>query len=65
MSQMKNKQWSKPQLIVLVRGKIENQVLAACKTGGQWWESGGGPHPGYRKCYYSNCGPCWNQPGPS
>ena len=30
----RKKQWSKPQLIVLGRGKPEETVLAACKHGG-------------------------------
>ncbi len=29
----RKKQWSKPQLIVLGRGKPEENVLAGCKTG--------------------------------
>jgi hypothetical protein len=29
---MKKKTWSKPEMIVLVRGKPEEAVLTACKT---------------------------------
>jgi hypothetical protein len=31
---MEKKQWQKPELIVLVRNKPEEQVLNACKTAG-------------------------------
>ena len=34
MSAMLKKAWSKPELIVLVRGKPEETVLANCKGGG-------------------------------
>ena len=29
---MKKKKWKKPELIVLVRGKLEENVLRVCKT---------------------------------
>jgi hypothetical protein len=31
---MEKKQWQKPELIVIVRNKPEEQVLAYCKGGG-------------------------------
>jgi len=39
------KSWQKPKLIVLVRGKLEEYVLSACKTAG-----GSGPAPSHADC---------------
>ena len=33
----KRKKWSKPKLIVLVRGEPEERVLGSCKTGERIW----------------------------
>ncbi len=51
----KKKTWTRPQLIVLVRGKPEESVLQACKT-----TTSGGPFAG---CQLSN--PCSSTLGTS
>jgi hypothetical protein len=55
MEQTTKKQWTKPELIVLVRSNPEEAVLGACK-GGDW----GGPLNEYALCGYMNlfCGVC-------
>ena len=40
--------WKKPKLIVLVKGKPEERVLAICKEG--FVHSGGGPISSYVNC---------------
>jgi hypothetical protein len=45
---MVKKAWKKPELIVLVRGRPEEAVLAACKTGTE-----GGPQ-GQHECKHGN-----------
>ena len=52
---MRNKKtWSKPELIVLVRGKPEEAVLGTCKI-----DAGGegqmGPNVSQYDCWYSDC----------
>jgi hypothetical protein len=49
----KKPKWGKPKLIVLVRGKPEEGVLAACK----YW-SGAGPRTDYGTCL----GASWEPP---
>lgn len=44
--------WEKPELIVLLRTRPEEAVLAACKTGGN---AGAG---GWRNCQKENGVPC-------
>jgi hypothetical protein len=46
-----NKEWQKPELIVLVRNKQEEAVLVACKStavggAGFWWTGCWGPGTG-------------------
>ena len=50
---MKKNKWSKPKLIVLVRGKPEADILAACKTGvsGAY---GGGPTISFQWCLWGS-----------
>lgn len=45
-------QWEKPELIVLLRTRPEEAVLAACKTGGH---AGAG---GWRNCQKEDGAPC-------
>ena len=49
------KQWTKPELIVLVRNKPEEAVLQACKA-----QVGGGPEGEYWVCAWwaGFCVPC-------
>lgn len=47
--------WDKPKLIVLMRGKQEEEILAVCKSDG----SGLGPSSGYPGCMWG-CGDCSN-----
>ena len=50
------KEWGKPQLIVLSRGKPEELVLMSCKKANNTWA---GPEHSYRYCtYISNCWAC-------
>ncbi len=50
------KEWEKPQLIVLSRGKPEELVLMSCKKLNNTWV---GPESNYRSCtYISNCWGC-------
>ena len=44
------KSWSEPELIVLVRGKPEEEVLGVCKDG-----SGNGPSGGIWHCAEVTC----------
>ena len=48
MSAMPKKAWFKPALIVLVRGRPEEAVLTACKTGTDVGPSG--PETFWRYC---------------
>ena len=48
---MKKKKWTKPQLIVLVRGGQEERVLVACK-----WDSTVDPNQADMSCV--QIGPC-------
>ena len=51
-----DKTWSKPELIVLVKGKPEEAVLAACKTAGS-----SGPNANFDFCVNASgagCGTC-------
>lgn len=41
----KHKKWTKPQLIILGRGKTEENILAGCKNA-----NGGGPASIFSKC---------------
>jgi hypothetical protein len=50
------KTWSRPELIVLVKGKPEEAVLAACKT-----EGSSGPNVNFGACVAAigaTCGAC-------
>jgi hypothetical protein len=51
-----NEKWSKPQLIILGRGKSEENVLAGCKNATQ----SGGSKQKYSDCRErgANCSPC-------
>ena len=50
------KEWEKPQLIVLSRGKPEELVLMSCKKLNNAWN---GPEHQYRRCVLiSNCWAC-------
>jgi len=53
------KRWSKPCLIVLTRGVVEERVLCVCKAYGVT----SGPYGAYSACmqkrnYYSSCQNC-------
>lgn len=54
---VKKKKWVRPKLIVLIKGKLEEGVLATCKVSG----SGGGNQSSFFACYWpSSCGGvCW------
>jgi hypothetical protein len=54
------KEWTKPELIVLVRNKPEEAVLGACKN-----DFGEGPGVVYYLCYtlVSGCGTCDSSAG--
>lgn len=58
---IKKKTWVKPELIVLVRHKPEEDVLSGCKT----YTSGQAPGLAYKNCVASTgaCFPCSNQFG--
>lgn len=43
---MKKKKWKKPELIVLVRGKLEENVLRVCKRPGNFPDSCSPGRPG-------------------
>jgi len=49
MNEPPRRAWSKPELIVLVRGKPEEAVLTGCKND----QVGGGPHVDQRDCLIS------------
>jgi len=53
---MEQKKWSKPELIVLVRSKPEETVLAACKSGQS--NAPGGSGPGYTQAQCEPFSPC-------
>ncbi len=40
----KKKEWKKPELIVIIRCKSEENVLAACKQAGSCTEANGTAH---------------------
>jgi hypothetical protein len=47
---MSKKEWHKPQIIILARGKLQESILAACKSG--WWDGPNtGMYGGYLKCH--------------
>ena len=46
----KRKKWSKPQLVIIGRGKSEENVLAACKGNGAQ-----NPIHGYGPCHHTQC----------
>ncbi len=50
------KKWKKPELQVLIRGKIEESVLCHCKTqaGGQKWPCGTGCTHSSSSCVTNN-----------
>ena len=50
---MHKKKWQKPKLIVLVRGKSEEAVLAGCKSAAP-----GGPVPSQGSCKVMYSGSC-------
>ncbi len=52
------KKWEKPELVVLVRGRPEEGVLATCKTG--YIQGGAGPTNARDGCIYplGQCGNC-------
>ncbi len=51
-----SKRWQKPELVVLVRGKAEESVLAACKSLGS--EPGdNGPAATVWRCMITDCSP--------
>lgn len=56
---MLKKKWTTPQLIVLVRGRSEEGVLAQCKSFWKWGMTG--------STYYSDAGcvAAWVSPGGS
>lgn len=41
--------WSRPELIVLSRGRREESVLMVCKSADDWVDVG--PDDGYSACY--------------
>lgn len=47
----KQKKWSKPQLIIIGRGKPEENVLAACKG----FVGALTPVHGYGPCHHTQC----------
>jgi hypothetical protein len=54
---MLKKKWKKPELIVLVRGKPEEAILAACK-GGSFSSYSSTSQRG--NCLQRGCGDCTN-----
>jgi len=46
---MARREWSRPELIVISRGRQEESVLAACKSADDWVDVG--PQDGYSACY--------------
>ena len=51
------KEWSEPELIVLVRSKPEEAVLTSCK----YWEIGGSIQAVASGCSQNCTGPCSDQ----
>lgn len=51
------KTWDKPELIVLLRSKPEEAVLAACKGGTVAGPGTVGPHSGCRAATCHGCAP--------
>ncbi len=45
------KQWSKPELVVLVRSQKEERILETCKTGTAEWHAG--PEANHVYCNYN------------
>ena len=54
---MTKKGWAKPELIVLMRSKPGEAVLAACKSG-EAGGVGGGNDNSNLQCWYFTGGPC-------
>lgn len=48
----KKKKWIIPQLLVLVKGKPDEMVLSACKSG----SGSSGPAGSNAECYIVSCG---------
>lgn len=58
---MKKKQWELPKLIILVRGRPEESVLAYCKS----WMGGGPGNASGKNChtYCTQMDHCWQGGG--
>ena len=52
---MSQKKWHKPELVVLVRGRLEESVLCHCKRpdkgGGSWGQWSAGCQGGWDECW--------------
>jgi len=59
--QVAKKEWTEPELIVLVRSNPEEAVLLVCKTSGDYVN----PAAENQGCDYTYCGPGCDFPGPS
>lgn len=52
---MHKKKWTKPELVILTRGKPEESVLAGCKGGSIWINK----QNTYNNCWIYGFGKCW------